>query len=469
MELVAILNYTIFFGIPIVLALALAMTFGWSLNKPLILIYPLLAILIFFAGTQWGQVSATFNIYGFGGGGRILFPAIILYLFGTAFSIWLGVVFRGTVFLRNNLSVYLWLLLLLVVVHVFAAPVFGKEIREATTPTGLITLAYLAIMFFVLVNAVRNKESLIYLQNFILIMVFLRGLYGIGRLIFFDGDPQNPYQNYELINVKLTFYDFGDGMLASMAAFYAAWRVFIDRQEVRGKVRFFYFVVMMVELSVIALSYRRASWFGLVLAAMMLMYFFNRRQKIFASLVIIPVTLTSFVLLSVNRFTASTAQSGLLDRLFPDFVSSSGGLSRSSGRLEDIFLALEVIKENFLLGIGAWGHYRGSGLSSLTGNDYAYVHSTFLHILLKSGVVGIGLVLMLFAMYFSFAIKTRSTIEPKFRAFYWSGVAGIVFQIPFFMIDTLITQIRPMLLIALALAIPYLVYAAQKMAPTRST
>jgi len=89
------------------------------------------------------------------------------------------------------------------------------------------------------------------------------------------------------------------------------------------------------------------------------------------------------------------------------------------------------------------------------------VHSGFGHLVLKSGVVGLLLFVALLAFFVVHYLKVRRHVRGNDALLADAGMASLLFWLPTLLVGTPIIEFRSMLLIGLALAMPYLAFRVE--------
>jgi hypothetical protein len=90
------------------------------------------------------------------------------------------------------------------------------------------------------------------------------------------------------------------------------------------------------------------------------------------------------------------------------------------------------------------------------------MHSGVLHIMLKTGLLGVALMLVVMGLYLRFVFRSRPAMPAAWQGVLWMGFAGALFMLPTWLIGTPVIEYRTMQLMALCLALPYLAVAAAK-------
>lgn len=460
MNTALILSYVLGFsetiGIGVGIGLAAAVWTGVTMNRPKYVVFALLGILFFFSFSTWGQIRVERTIYS-RGTGEFYFSLVNYYLWGVGLVTALAGSLRRSAAVPCDAIRYFWLFNLFFAGHVVAGMATDVSFLAAMSDHGVLNILNLTVLMFVLLRTFDTQRDLDDLAKLIVISALVRGIFGLVRFAFFGGDPSNIYANEERIAIKLTFFDISDGLVATVAAFYAAWRLAWEGKTMKLSAKWFYRVLLMVEILVVVFSYRRTVIGGFALAALLFIILQPRSRRLrylLSGSVVSAIALATIV--SGRLQQVRGARGGIVETLLPDLF---GGTSKevSSGRFGELFMAFDTIRDHWLLGAGTWAEFRHSTISWHFG-VYDFVHSGIVHIWLKTGLVGLALFLGGLLSYISFVHTRRKMIEPERRALFEASFAGFLFSIPNFLVGTPIIESRTMLLFGLILAIPYLAY-----------
>jgi hypothetical protein len=445
------------FGIPLLAILALVVgrrTAGWWVGAYFMLLF-------YIPNASWGLIdqSSNENFYA-RGTGTFFFSAINVLLFGLAIQAFFARRFAAPLPVRHNLGVpaLLFGLVLLGNLVVFVAT---PNLRwfQLLAPSGLLQAVNFMLGFYVLVNALREPDDLRRFINLLLFCAVTRGLWGLVRFVALGGDPANFYDNFQHLDVKLTFFDVNDSLVALLALFVVVWRL------ATGQVRAFWpkvgcWAVVGLELFIIVFSYRRIAWGGLALAALLLAISLRGRWRwgLLGSFALFGLPLLAY---KASQRAGKAAGGSWLERLLPDVVQG-GQFSFTTGRFAELYAAWLTIKDDWLLGLGAWGRYDGFRFGELAWHrgDFGWMHSGVLHIALKAGLVGVLIMLAVGVLYVRFVRGHQSRLPAGPRGVVLAGAAGMLFMVPTMLVGTPLIEFRSMQLLALCLALPYLAWAA---------
>jgi O-antigen ligase len=327
---------------------------------------------------------------------------------------------------------------------------------------GLLNVVNLMLVFYVLTASLREPRDLQRLVDVLLWCVALRGLWGLFRFVALGGDPANFYENFQKINIKITFFDINDSLLAMMAVFIAAWRLAHGLVQSRSA-KWAYGGLIALELFIVLFSQRRTAWGGLVLVVLLFAWLHRGRLRwgLLTGLAVIGAPVLAYKL--IQRTGQSYAGGSWLERFAPD-IFVNGQLSFTTGRFAELYAAWIYIRESPWVGLGAWGRYDGFRFSELAWHrgDFGWMHSGVLHIMLKTGLLGVALMLVVMGLYLRFVFRSRPAMPAAWQGVLWMGFAGALFMLPTWLIGTPVIEYRTMQLLALCLALPYLAVAAAK-------
>ncbi len=319
---------------------------------------------------------------------------------------------------------------------------------------GLANVLHMSMIAYVVVSALRDEQALAVATRTFLGIAVLRGCYGLVRFLFAGGDPQNAYRD---LGLKLTFFDVSEGVIASLVVYYCAGRLLRGWSTLSAVSRAFFAGAITVELLVILLSYRRTSWYGVVLATVYFVWLLPRdKRAITAVLVVLPMVLAVIYLNMARYQSVEQTNQSPLERVAPD-VGTNSDIRSPSNRFYELYRAFETVRQHPLLGAGAWGEFEvgtNEAVLQYHQGDFGFVHSGLGHILLKSGLVGLVLFCGIVISAWRFAALARTHLADRHLALFNSSRAGLVFMVPGMLFGTPIVEIRPMLLLGVILAVP---------------
>lgn len=458
MNTIQILFYSMYIAVPLVLGLTLPISTILAGRYARYFVYPYLAVLIFFSASIFGVADEDVigTIYG-RGTGWTFFGFVNLYLYWLGLVVLFDSLWNKRQVPKAAIRVFLFLFSLLFLAHIPVGLYLDKPFFLIISRSGVLNVFNMTVLVYVMLRVFRDQKSVNELMWFFLAAVLARCLWGLFRYAFLGGDPANYYANFQHLAVKLTFFDITDSVLASAAAFLAAWRL-VDRSEGDSFYRrLFYWAVAIAGVLVILLSFRRTAWLGLMVAGLFFIYWHRHRISFIKLAPLIGITLVAVGVFWLKRFHYS-ASDDLLANLFPD-IASGGRVTMQSGRFVELKLALDSIFRHPILGVGSWGEYEASSRAEVAfhGGRFFFMHSGFLHVWLKTGLIGLTLFAgaMLASAYSS--IKAQSDIYPsEMRALAGAGLVGLLMSLPNMFFGTPIIEFRTMQVLGLVLLLPYI-------------
>lgn len=435
---------------------------GISIKTPKLITMALLTVLVLFSSSTWGQLSVDNTIYT-RGTGLFYFSLLNILLFAAGVGLLLQRCINPShLRIAPPLAFYLFSFSCLLLGHVLIAGWLGIALTDAIGYNGILNVLNMLIFMFLILTAFKTEQGQRNLMRSIIVLAALRALYGLARYIWFDGDSANPYRNFEHLDIKLFFFDIADNFIASLAAFWAAWQLSSPQVRLKYLPRLALLALMLLEISAVALSYRRASLLGVVLMALFLLTLLPPARRALVLLFGGGLLLATTALFFSQRLQFSShGDASLFSALVYDFTG--GGLGASDNRFYELWAAAQSLGDNWLFGIGTWGSFVGDqDILAYHFGRFDFVHSGLGHIILKTGLLGLllfsGLLLATSGHYF----KRCSKLKGEARLLSDCGFAGLLFWIPTLLIGTPIIEFRTMLLIGLTLALPFLATNLQR-------
>lgn len=448
-----VLFYLLFLVVGFVASIVLA---GTRLRVYALILY-VGVLMVFENQNGWGMVisdlSEVDNIYN-KGVGVLGLSLVNIYLFFLAGALPIISSDRREI-KPHNLSQVGWVFILVFVLNVIYGLATDVELERIFDYKGVMNIINLCMLFSVLVYYINEQSDYNLLVNSIVILAVLRGVWGLFRFVFLGGDPSNFYANNQGLDVKLTFFDINDSLVATMVAFIAAWRYLSTEPTLLGR-RLMYLSIVILEVLIVVLSYRRTAWGGLLMAYILFMLCQRpevRRNLIFVG-VIFVVPAIFFALL--KRTDGATGEISLA-ALFPD-IYQDGEISFNTGRFAELYAVWITLENSLLFGAGVWGVYDGSSFIELDFHegDFSWMHSGLFHIALKMGLIGISIVVVVMVLFFKFIRRSYRLGDTKNWDVFMAGAAGLLFSLPNWFFGTPIIEFRTMQLMALAMALPYI-------------
>lgn len=419
----------------------------------------LFLVILSFINPSYGFLNeAPTDVYGWGVG-KLPFPLIQFYLYGLFMAVLFRNLFIGAHPLRQAGGIWLILFALMYAGHFVAGLGEVRHWLHLFNAFGMIHVLHMGMLVYIMVTVLDREDDLRTFIKLFLAIAVARAIFGLGRYLLFGGDPQNAYANFGNTNIKITFWDVNEGLIASIAAFYFLWRLFYDWAMLKPAWRWIFLACLILEVLVVMLSFRRSNLFGFVMVGAYFLMLMPWRKRLIYSILGVAVLVPSVLAVSAYRAqeTFGTRQLSVFEILSPD-ASESDKLADRGSRFYELKVAFRSLEDNPVLGIGTWNAFKvGPGdaysLAYHRGN-FHFVHSGLGHILLKSGVLGLVLFLGTLLAAWRFAGKARPYVSPRYRALFESYRAGLWFMIPTLLFGTPIIETRTMLWMGMTLAIP---------------
>lgn len=457
----------VFYALPYVLAFVLAVAVialgVLALSRPRMLAYPFVLVLLTVSGSTYGALDTSArSLYSRGAG--VLFFSIFMWSI-LASLLWtrvaMGVQHRAAP--ASNLKPWFCAWAVLLLLHTLVGIALGESAADVLSAYGFSNIVWMGIFFLFLICAFHGQDELDELAKVILVVALARAVFGLVRWAAFGGDPVNAYANRHGLNLKLTFFDINDSLTCTLGMAIAAIKLFRPGQASDGRFyRLLCWAMLVLGGLCIGLSFRRTAWFGLLMAAAFVVAFLPKQRRWQSLLFGMPVIVAGLGYAAFKRL-SQTKGAGGLDKLFFEFQGSATG--PVSARQLELTFAWQDFVSHPIFGLGAWGRYGGSSQISWQQSDSAgaFLHSGVLHVALKSGLIGLVLLLGLYIAFFMHIARRRKTVEAKELPLFVAGAAGVLFTIPDMLIGTPIPQTRTMMVMGLCLALPYL--AGGRLAP----
>jgi len=435
-------------------------------------------LLVFFVFTQStigviGVQQTSFSVYDRGAG--------LLFF---SWLIWVLWILSGISLIRDKLlriptvdcSVRPWFvaLLLLFLAHTCVGLALGISAKNSMSAQGLINIVNMGLLTLLMLRTVHSRKTLELLIWSGLIVIAARDLFGMGRFLFFGGDPANPYDNaYYALGAKLTFFDINDSLLACIAAAYCGFRLLHDHYSLSRAQKWFFASLTLLAVATIVFSLRRTAWGGLALVGALIVLLAPAGKRLALSIPIGVVLVAGLGVLFSQRLSVAweRAQVGW-GALYYDLVGGAH-YGQASLRALELQLAWQAYLDSPIFGQGPWGKfaaYSGFGETWHGGEGaFGFVHSGVLHILFKSGLVGFALFCGLLFSFLMFVKRTYPVLEPRYRAVLVMGAAGLLFMVPDFLFGTPVIELRTTQLMGLCFALPYLAYKIKQSAESKAS
>ncbi len=448
-----------------------ALLMGVVLSFAAALVWPRYVMAVFLAifilspnegGWAMEDTTSAFNVYA-KGQRAFVFPALVIYLWGLWLSVQLRFAYSGERGLSSPMKWWFVALAGLMLAHALFAPAFDQNVFLALSQGGFLNVVNMGAAFSLMLQLFVTSRDVGTLERWFLILFGGRMVWGLVRFAALGGDPMNVYENVQELEVRVTFFDINDNLLACTALALSAWRLIQTRGTRWSVWNWLQAVVVVLAVFTILLSFRRTAWFGLVLALAIMVTSPHWPRRLVTVGIAGAAILPAIFLLGLKRFSESAQTGGgLLSKLFPD-VLKGGSVSVETGRLSELTAMVRSVDDNWLWGLGAWGEFAGRFYPDIAFHRgyYGYVHSGFGHMYLKAGAVGVVLFSGLFAVYVAYVARHRSRIDARNRAIFECSLAALAFSVPNLVGGTPITELRTMVLLGVLMSLPFIAVGLQ--------
>lgn len=398
------------------------------------------------------------NIYAWGTG-KLPFPLFHFYLYGLFLATLLRNVFAGIHPLRQAGALWFTLFSLMYVGHFISGFTEVPHWLALLQTRGIIHILHMGMFMYIVASVLETEADFRNAVKIFLIFAVSRAVFGLVRYFLFGGDPQNAYANYENLNVKISYWDVIEGLIATIAAAWFFWRLAHDWNSLSFRMRLLFLACFGLEILLILLTYRRTNLVGLMLAATYLMMLFPLRKRLTFGFVAVALLLPA--LFGVAAYRAQellgTSQLSFLEVVLPDAADATS-LTDPDNRFYELYVALKSVQDSPVFGLGLWGRFQ-IGMGDLEALAYHrgafdFIHSGFGHVLMKSGLLGLLLFIGILYSAWRFAGRHRSHVPPEHRAMFEASRAGMWFMLPTLMFGTPIIEMRTMLWLGLILVVP---------------
>lgn len=420
--------------------------------RPKLIFYIYLGIIIYFPNVLGFGVSSNvkyLSLYS-AGTGMLPLPLINIYLYGI--SVLSVILYRNRFGGSQQCSTlrWLWVLSGFYILYALVGVASDAPLDKVFGGRSTINILNMTLLMATILRVYADEKELSRLTHFLIFCVVTRDLFGLVRFAFWGGDISNVYANVEKIDVRLTFQDINDSLIACVVCFYCAWMLLFNWRALPLRSRFGYATIVALTVFTIMFSFRRSAWIGLFLAGALLVLKQPLRRRIQVGIlvgVVAMFVLSTLLTMRLGQYEQSRKGSLLLY----DITGRQGQVTTKEGRFAELAAAFETIQENWLFGVGPWGHYNFGGPRD-------YMHGGLLQVWLKLGLIGLVLFLLSAIAWVVFYIRKRKLIADKERGLFEAGAAGLLFLLPTLAVGTPIIEFRTMQLMGLCLALPYLAY-----------
>ena len=434
----------------------LPLAFAVCVKFPLGVTLGFIIILFVFPASTWGQLEAENTIYARGTG--IFYFSLLNILLWVAGA---AAVMRSVShpdFLRSPspFTGFFLAYLFILAAHLAIGLMAGKDSTTILGYNGFINVLNMLVFCILLIKAVVNEEDRRKLLILMLILSGGRAVFGLMRYIWMGGDSANPYRNFENLDITIFYFDIADNFVAALTAFCIAWLLTMPGVRLSIYKRLALYAWLALEITAVALSFRRSSLIGLALMFGVLLWRLPwQRQLPFIMLGSVALVAAGLSFMR-QRLQFNSASGNFLTSLLYDV-----GPARTTevSRFYELEAAANSLQDNWLFGLGSWGSFYGNeDILDYHFGKFDFVHSGFGHLLFKSGLIGLSVFLALLICCLLFYLRNRSRLRGNNALLADAGFAGFLFWLPTLLVGTPIIEFRSMLLIGLTLAMPFMAH-----------
>jgi hypothetical protein len=431
----------------------------FCLQRPAHSALALIALLVMFSSSTWGQTEEENTLYA-RGTGLLHFSLVNLLLWvavaAAAIRKWSqrshsqpSMSLPASPFPRF-LAAFGFLLL----AHLVLGLMSGQSTLEVLGYSGLINVVNMALFSVLLLFALESERDRQRMLALLLSLAVARAVFGLTRYALWGGDSANPYRNFEKLDIRLVYFDIGDNYIAALGGFCIAWMLLMPGQNRGWLQRAGLFGLLIMQLATVVLSFRRSSLIGLALMFLVLLWHLPWQRRWLVLGAGLSGMLVAATTLMRERLQFSAKVPDFLASLLYDLGPNRG---TEVSRFYELEAAAHSLDGHWLFGLGSWGSFQGdhSALEYHFGK-FDFVHSGFGHLILKSGFAGLLLFIGLLTAFFVHYLKIRRHLRGQAALLADAGMAGFLFWLPTLLIGTPIIEFRSMLLLGLTLALPYL-------------
>jgi hypothetical protein len=454
------LNQIVFWTV--IALLTAPIVIGVTIRAPKWVTLPLLAVIISFSSSTWGQLKIENTIYS-RGSGMFYFSLLNIVLFVAGFGLLMQRISnRRRERLAPQIEIFFIGLVVLLLGHLAAGIWSGIDIPIILGYYGVINVLNMLIFMYLVIASIRTRRDQKDLIITIMLLAAVRAVFGLVRYKWFGGDPANPYGNFEGMNIKLVYFDVGDNFVASLGAFWACWM--LTAQEFRLSLfkRLGLYAFLALEVATVVYSFRRSSLFGLVLMFVLLVFRISGAQRVKFLAVAGAITVAAGLVFFEQRMQyADKSHEGIIASMVYDVAPKKDG--ESGIRTYELMSAMHSVGSNWLTGLGTWGVFHGDEetLSFHEGN-FSFIHSGFGHLILKTGLLGLLLFMGILFKFISYYLKHCNYLRKTERFLCDAGFASFLYWLPTLLVGTPIIEFRTMLFLGLTLALPFVAVHLQK-------
>jgi hypothetical protein len=463
-----VIAYLMGYGIPIIVLITalivVVVGIGLSASIPRILVIIFLFMIFVVPqasnyGTADGDIGK-FSILWVKGSKSFVFPFVEMLLV----SVWFFGVFIARHWdkyakeFANPLSKWYMAFGLMFTGHIIFAILDKQSLIQQLASTGVVNIVKQGMFVAILFATVRTERDIDLLFKFILVCLAANEFWGLFRYAFLGGDPQNIYATAysELRGLKITFFDGNEHILASLMLGICAWKVLAEK--VKGWDKVAYILMGGMAILVPMLSARRTAQMAVVLSLFLLFLLLPKGRR-FPIIIVLALSIP-IGLASLFTRTADSHKS-FSEKILMDVKVGEEAKDPKASRFYELDLALRTVKEKPIFGVGPSGEFKVENINDLSYHHgyFGFVHSGFVHVLLKTGIVGFIIFMGIYVTFIVNVFKGYRYVLPQHKALVVGCLCGFVALYPSLQGGTPIIEIRTMMVAGFFFAIPLICIA----------
>lgn len=314
---------------------------------------------------------------------------------------------------------------------------------------GVWTLVVQGLFLSALVRLCATEALLFKGFHWMATAVALVVLYGLVRYMFLGGDPQGVYETDGSLPLRLSFWDINYLIFATALGGWLLWCAAAPGARATWPWRE---ALALLAFLAVALSARRSAQVGVLVTLLALVLVLPRGKKL-AVLAMLALTFAAVGYKLNQRIDDSRP---LLTRLAQGDLRAQYLFDPRYGRYYELEVAWQDIQRKPVFGVGPANGFNPPshiGLEYHRGN-FSFVHSGFGHVLLKTGVVGLSLLLGLLITYATLVLRLWPRASHAQRGLLVFSGAGMLAFVPTLAIGTPFIELRTALTMGILMALP---------------
>jgi len=314
---------------------------------------------------------------------------------------------------------------------------------------GVWTLVVQGLFLSALVRLCTTEKLLFSGFHWMIVTVAGVVVYGLVRYVFLGGDPQGVYETDGSLPLRLSFWDINYLIFATSLG---GWLLWCAADPACRRSWPWREALALLAFIAVALSARRSAQVGVLVTLFALALVLPRGKKLVVG-VMIALTFAAVGYKLNQRIDDNRP---LLTRLVQGDQRAQYLFDPRYGRYYELEVAWKDIRRNPVFGVGPANGFNPPshmGLEYHRGN-FGFVHSGFGHVLLKTGFVGLTLLLGLLLTYATLVLRLWRRLDHRQRGLLVFSGAGMLAFLPTLAIGTPFIELRTALTMGVLMALP---------------